>query len=362
MLAVLLTFWSLFGAVSLRVETPDPRVGQRLVAAQSSLERDLTCITPSSCDDLALNLLALTASGRPDVVRAALGRVPHASPLWALAHYHYWLASGDASLMRERWSSLATSPFASPAGRTISDPGLVLAATDAVTVMARALDDSAAVRRMNGAYDLINQQAQRDGGLIGAAFGAIDADRARDLVDFVADTVHSAFPLATGLVSVALYEQHRGAAAFELMKRMTAQPAGSGAMYVLPFVRGLLGWQADAPNHAFAVTPHLPADWTRMSASGLVIGGDTISVTLSRVPGNYSIELRRTRPHPVLNVQVAPALPSGARVRNVTVNGHDMAIQTDVTLHDVHVPVELAFRREAVIDIEYEMPPRRSPR
>jgi hypothetical protein len=61
-----------------------------------------------------------------------------------------------------------------------------------------------------------------------------------------------------------------------------------------------------------------------------------------------------------LSLLLAPALPKGARVRSVTINEVDVPVQVDTTEHDVHVVIELSLRREAHIEIEYELPKKKA--
>jgi hypothetical protein len=162
-------------------------------------------------------------------------------------------------------------------------------------------------------------------------------------------------------VSLGLYEQHQEAAAFRLMQRMAVQTQSTSAMYVLPLMKGLLGWEVDAPNRAIGLEPHLPDGWAGLNAIGLVAGRDTVSAFLRREAGLYTIQLRRNRAAPALSVQLSPALARGARLRHVKVNDSDAPLQIDQTRYDTHVIVEFAMRREATVEIEYD-PPRRSPR
>lgn len=359
--AVFFAIWANFPAVSVTLETPDPRIAQRLTWAQVDVQQNLVCQTISECDDVAVKLLALTGLGQLEPVRTALAPMPSRTPLWILAHYNYWLASADHEFLQEHWPALATSLFAPPAHRIISDASLDLAAIEAILAMARAVNDTFTTGRVRAVYALADQRAQEANGVFGAAFGVINADRAEARVKFIADTVHEQLPLATGLVALALYEQHQGIPAFRMLQRMAAQNESTSAMYVLPLMKGLLGWEVDAPNRAVGFEPHLPAAWQSMNVTGLVAGADTIDVLVRRDRNTYSIQLRRRRSGLPISVQLAPALPHGARVRHIKVNDEDAAVHLDTTPYDTHVIVEFALRREAVVEIEYE-PRRRSSR
>ena len=360
--ALPLTIWSVLTAGSVTLETPDARFGQRLTWAQVDLERDLVCGTAPACDDVVIKLLALTSIGQLGTVRAALAPMQFRNSFWILAHYNYWLASGDHAFLRQHWPALATSLFAPPADRIIADASIDLAAFEAIVAMARAVNDTATITRVQALLPAADTRAQESGGIFGAALGVLNADRAEALVPSIADTVHQQIPLASGMVALALYKQHQEPAAFRMLQRMAVQSQSTSAMYVLPLMKGLLGWEVDAPNRAIGLDPHLPDTWVTLNAIGLVAGRDTISAFLRREQGLYTIQLRRNRSAPGLSVQLSPALARGARVRHIRVNDRDAPLQTDGTRHDTHAIVEFEMRREAVVEIEYEMPARRSPR
>jgi hypothetical protein len=345
------------------VTTPEPRIAQRLAWAQADLGQDLSCHSAPSCDDVAIKSLALTTVGAFNTVRPALTAVSSRGPLWVLASYGYWTASGDEAFLREQWPYLATALFAPATERIINDGALELAAADAILAMAREVGDSTTIARVGSVYAFADHRAQNESGVFAAALALINADRADAEISALADTVHSQFPLATGLLSLALYEQHREAEGFALLRGMALTEQSTSAMFVLPLIKGLLGWEADAPNGAIAFEPHLPLSWNSLTASGLVIGRDTVALTLHREQRMYSIQLDRRRSAPVLSVQLSPALPRGARIRSIKVNDVDVPVQIDENKYDMHPIIEFGLRREATVEIEYDVAPaRRLPR
>lgn len=357
---LLLAFLYIIGAW-VALDSPEPRFGERLAWARSDLAAGLTCHDLATCDDVALKILALTSAGDLESARTALSGITHQTALTVVANYTYWTASGDDTFLRAQWPRLTASMFAPAAKQIITDAGLDLAAADAALAMARVLNDTATVNRLQSGYAALDRAAQDGSGVFGAAFGVINADSASREVSALADSVHAQFPLASGMLALALYEQHRDKAGYDLLREMAQEQRSTSAMFVLPLMRGLLGWETDTPNRAIGLEPHLPEAWTYMSARGLVAGLDTLAVSLRREHGVYSIQLRRSRSAPVLAVQLSPALPRGARVRGIKANDRDVPIHTDVTAHDMHVTIDLMLRREATVEIEYEMP-RRLPR
>jgi hypothetical protein len=126
-------------------------------------------------------------------------------------------------------------------------------------------------------------------------------------------------------------------------------------------VRGLIGWEVDAPHRSLAIEPHLPAKWNSLGVTNLRVGAHDIDVTLQRDSGSYSIRLSKET-SPPLSLRISPALPRGARVTGVTVNEADAPIHVEETAYDTHVVIETSLRRELHIEIEYQLTRgRRSP-
>ncbi len=198
------------------------------------------------------------------------------------------------------------------------------------------------------------------------------------------------WPFMTGFTALAHYRYHRSWEGYELLRdiaRTTFDFARgrnpellSGAFYrtldttvpqqffatsmlVTPLVRGLLGVTQDAPHAALELAPHLPADWDSLQVSGVVVGRDTVDLSIRRGHGTYCIHLARRGPVRPLHVRVAPALPLGSRVTRATVNDRDADVQVEASPHDVHAGVELPLDDEALVELEYDggveiVPPR----
>jgi hypothetical protein len=184
----------------------------------------------------------------------------------------------------------------------------------------------------------------------------------------------------TGFAALAHYHHHRAWAGLDLVRavarahfdfargrppellsgasyRALDSPAPgqllASAMFVVPVVRGLIGWHTDAPHHAGALEPHLPADWTSLRVSSLPIGADRIEAAISREAGIYTINLRRLTQGEPLALRIAPALPLGARLERVVVNDADAPVQAEETAHDLHGVVEVQLVRDAQIEFHY---------
>jgi glycogen debranching enzyme len=187
-------------------------------------------------------------------------------------------------------------------------------------------------------------------------------------------------PFMTGFAALAHYQQHRAWAAFELVRALARahfdfaagrppellsgasyrvlawalpnQLLGS-AMFVAPVVRGLIGWEVNAPHHAAALEPHLPADWATLRVSNLPIGADRIEAAIAREAGIYTINLRRLTQGEPISLRIAPALPLGARLERVVVNDADVPVHAEETAHDHHGVAEVQLLRDAQIEFHY---------
>ncbi len=189
------------------------------------------------------------------------------------------------------------------------------------------------------------------------------------------------WPFVTGFVALAHYRYHRAWAGWELVRDVARTTFDfsrghnpelmSGAFYrpldtavpdqyfatsmlVTPLVRGLLGLEADAPRHAVTFAPHLPAEWDSLAVSGFHVGDDRLAVTVHRRPGVYTVSLTRAgAAGRSLQVHLSPALPLGAAVRRILVDGRDQPVRAETTPHDVHPLVEVPLASAAQVTIEY---------
>jgi hypothetical protein len=289
--------------------------------------------------------------------------VQHRTPLWLTAAHQYWLASADDAFLREQWWSIQNLLYSPRPVGPVNDGGVLLAGVDALLAMAAAMNDSTVRTRGRSIYALAEQRAQEHPGVIAPAFGLLNAELADAHMARLVDTVHARFPLATGLVAVGLYEYHRDTAAFSLVRSMAGQQQPAPAMFVLPLVRGLLGWEVDARHRALALEPHLPARWSRVTFNNLGFADERLNIEIRRAAGTYEVQISRARAGAPIALQVSPAFPRGTRIRAVKVNDEDVATHIESNARDIHVVVDASLRHEVNVEIEYEPPPRRaSPR
>ena len=204
-----------------------------------------------------------------------------------------------------------------------------------------------------------------------AAFGLLDNERARStLARLASDRVSSdwgahmlstasdlyhplqynmgtVWPFVTGFASWAQYRYRRPWAGFHLMdavKQMTFdwslgrhgelfsgtfyQPLDqtvphqffATSMLVTPLLRGVFGWEPDAPNGRARLAPQLPADWAGASVRQLRVGETILDLDISQrwtdTGGELDLAIRSEGP-PV-DIDFVPDVPVGATNLSVT--------------------------------------------
>ena len=207
-----------------------------------------------------------------------------------------------------------------------------------------------------------------------AAFGLFDDERARSTLTRIAgDRVSSdwgahmlstesalyhpmqynmgtVWPFVTGFASWAQYRYRRPWAGFHLMdavKQMTFdwslgrhgelfsgsfyQPLDqtvphqffATSMLVTPLLRGVFGWEPDAPQGRARLAPQLPADWPEAAVRGLRAGAATIDVEVQQRWSSTGGERRTVISSEGLGLEVdfVPDVPAGATGVRVMMSG-----------------------------------------
>jgi glycogen debranching enzyme len=159
-----------------------------------------------------------------------------------------------------------------------------------------------------------------------AAVGAYRYGRPHVGYDALMANVLLTFPGALGYVTELLSGDF--ATAFG---RSSHHQIWSEAMVINPIVRGMLGLEAADAGGTLRLSPALPATWDRVSARGVRVGDATYDVTFERSSERATVRvMRRSGAGGVLSpgtemrpqrLVVAPAFPTDARVKGVTVNG-----------------------------------------
>ena len=98
----------------------------------------------------------------------------------------------------------------------------------------------------------------------------------------------------------------------------------SGAGVVLPFVRGLLGLGASAPEKTVSFEPRLPADWEEVSIEGFKIGPADMSIGYTRSGGEAKAVITSSAPAG-WSMKFRPSFGPGTKILSASVNGKPAA-------------------------------------
>jgi len=223
---------------------------------------------------------------------------------------------------------------------------------------------------------------------ISASWGARLLSTESDLYDPLHYNNGAVWPFMTGFVSWAQYEYRRPWAGFPLLKALLGLTGDfalgrhpenlSGAYYqtmdatvphqffatsmlVTPLVRGLLGWDPNAPEGTASLAPQPPPSWRGLAVTELRVGESRIELEYLKEKERVKVTLAVRGP-PV-RLSYLQSLPLGAR--NVRVEGdvgeedipvppgapHD-AVQGRTFLLEEAVPVELVFHWNGGVSVE----------
>ena len=188
------------------------------------------------------------------------------------------------------------------------------------------------------------------GDRLSSDWGAHMLSTESDLYDPLQYNMGTVWPFVTGYASWAQYRYRRPWAGFHLMdavKQMTYdwslgrhgelfsgtfyQPLDqtvphqffASSMLVTPLLRGVFGWDPDAPNGRARLAPQLPADWREAAVRGLRVGETTIDVEIRGGPAPAGGErlIRITSEGPPVDIEFVPDVPAGAADLRVMLTG-----------------------------------------
>ncbi|MFH0988799.1 MAG: GH116 family glycosyl hydrolase [bacterium] len=122
---------------------------------------------------------------------------------------------------------------------------------------------------------------------------------------------------------------------------------------VLPFVRGMLGLEGNAPNRSISFAPHFPADWRTVSVSNFHIGSQYFSLNYKKE--NSCITLLITPKNTeVYKCSFAPALFRGSKILSVKVNGISLPMKEKVSHQTIQPLVDFEITGETNVVIHYK--------
>jgi glycogen debranching enzyme len=185
------------------------------------------------------------------------------------------------------------------------------------------------------------------------------------------------WPFVTGFLALGHYEYGRPWAAYPLVDALAQMAFGwargrhpellSGAFYqplasavpqqffatsmlVSSTAYGLLGFDPDAPRGRARLAPRLPPQWKRLRASGLRVGGARLDVTIDQAPERTSLRLSPSGTP--LTLELRPALPEGAREREVLVDGQPTRVSDELEVRLDGRPRTVELRWEGGLSVE----------
>ncbi len=230
-----------------------------------------------------------------------------------------------------------------------------------------------------------------------AAFGLLDAPRAeRTLRKLSADSISAdwgarmvstgsplydpmhynsgtVWPFVTGFVSWGQYNYRRAWAGFpmvdavaqltfdwsrgrhpELLSGSYYRPLDAAvpqqffatSMLVTPLLRGLMGWDPDAPQGRATLAPQLPPGWDRVTVSDLRVGDTRIAATFEQRPGEFAATIAGSGSD--VTVALALPVPLGARDVQLQAAPEYGPGSLQQGLHDGHMSVELPISNDSV--------------
>lgn len=200
------------------------------------------------------------------------------------------------------------------------------------------------------------------------------------------DPVHynngAVWPFVTGFAALAHYRHHRYWAGHDLIRDVARTTYDfalgrhpelmSGAFYrtldttvpqqffatsmlASPLLRGMLGLSVSTGDDArLTIAPHLPASWDSASFRGIRVDDAVIDARVERRPDTTIVVLELAAGSSPVRVRVDPALPLGARVVGVTVDGASVQAEVRESLHDLHAGVVVTLQNRAVVRVVHQ--------
>jgi hypothetical protein len=219
----------------------------------------------------------------------------------------------------------------------------------------------------------------QSGDAISTDWGARMLSSESDLFDPLQYNSGTVWPFVTGFVSLGQYRYRRPWAGFHLVdavKQMTFDwslgrhpELLSGAFYSpldetvphqffassmlpTPLIRGLLGWEPDAPRGRATLAPQLPARWGRVSVSNLRVGETRVDALVERGVGLTHVRLRSEGP--AVELDYVASLPAGSGGHRARVDGRVLKVDAESTGHDLVMRIPLVLEgEEHLLEIEW---------
>ena len=108
----------------------------------------------------------------------------------------------------------------------------------------------------------------------------------------------------------------------------------SSAALLSSAIEGLLGLEREAQGNALKFSPHLPANWDRISVTNVKVSGGTVGMTLTRVPLGLQLETENSG-SPV-GLLWAPEIPLGAHLSGAELGSKSINVRPEEHAQDSH--------------------------
>ncbi|MCJ7644604.1 MAG: GH116 family glycosyl hydrolase [Candidatus Aminicenantes bacterium] len=124
---------------------------------------------------------------------------------------------------------------------------------------------------------------------------------------------------------------------------------------VLPFVRGLLGLEGNAPGKRIVFGPRFPADWNEVGIENFRVGEETISIGYERRDGEIEVTVGSEN-KAGFQMMFSPAMGLGTKVLRARVNGKPAEIEAGqgLSFQAVRPAVEFPLTGKDTIVLEFE--------
>lgn len=126
----------------------------------------------------------------------------------------------------------------------------------------------------------------------------------------------------------------------------------SSGMIISPFVRGLMGLNADAIKKQITVAPQLPASWDAVDVKRYRAGNELFSISIRKSSGSYKAIIEKQTESPY-ELRFAPAFGHFTKVLSVTIDGRPVPFKIEESSQDLSAIVNAKLSRRLEIEIKY---------
>ncbi len=121
-----------------------------------------------------------------------------------------------------------------------------------------------------------------------------------------------------------------------------SQSSPGPGVFAAAVVSGLLGWEPDGPAQSAIFAPQLPPAWDSARVEGLPVGSTRVNAVMRQSPGRASTTF--TSSGDPVSLTFVQAVPIGARVTGVSIDGRTSRGLHATGEHDQQVSIELRLR------------------